>query len=137
MLSHCDSSSWGFARSVPLSRKKPGAYSAQVVEAQDEEDEKEHFLEANGGSQRRVGGEHEEAVALMTTEKQRRSEVDQARQFFRKPQSSEDHKARLDKLNWTLPCMRCGQLVHWKHDNECPADVRVDNWEETEEQIGR
>ena len=30
---------------VPLCRKQSGAYSAQVVEAQDEEDEEEHVLE--------------------------------------------------------------------------------------------
>ena len=34
---------------------------------------------------------------MMTIAKQRRTEVDRARQFFRKPQSSEE--ARLDKLH--------------------------------------
>ena len=46
----------------------------------------------------------------MTISKQRRAEADRARQFFRKPQSSEDRKARLDKLkqnvrdvvNWSI-----------------------------------
>ena len=40
--------------------------------------------------------------------KQRSTEVDQARQFFRKPQSSEERKARLKKLKQKLPRARCG-----------------------------
>ena len=35
---------------VPLHQKQSGAYSAQVVEAQDEEDEGEHVLEENKAS---------------------------------------------------------------------------------------
>ena len=66
-------------------------------------------------------------VALMIIAKQHRAEVDQARHFFRKPQSSEDRKARLYKLKLRLPYMRCGQLGHWKDDNECPAKVKVVN----------
>ena len=42
----------------------------------------------------------------MTIAKQRRAEVDGARQFFRKPQSSEDRKARLDKLKQKFPFAR-------------------------------
>ena len=69
---------------------------------------------------------------MMTIAKQRRTEVDRARQFFRKHQSSEDSKARLDKLKQKLPCARRGQLGHWKDDNDCPAKVKAVNWEETE-----
>ena len=47
----------------------------------------------------------------MTIAKQRRAEVDRARQVFRKLQR--------------LPCAKCGQLDHWKDDNECPAKVKV------------
>ena len=36
--------------SVSLHRKQSGAYSAQVVEGQDEENEEEHALEANEAS---------------------------------------------------------------------------------------
>ena len=68
----------------------------------------------------------------MTIAKQRRAEVDRARQFFRKPQSLQDRKARLDKLKQRLPC---GQLGHWKDDNECRDKVKVVNWEEIEEQV--
>ena len=68
----------------------------------------------------------------MTIAKQRRTEVDKARQFFRKPQSSEERK--IDKLKQRLPSARCGQLGHWKDDNECPAKVKVVNWEGIEEQ---
>ena len=119
---------------VPLHLQQSGAYSAQVVEAQDEEDEEKHVLEANEASDNEVEAECQEAVALMTIAKQRKSEVDRARQFFRKPQPSEDGKARLDKLKQKLPCARCGRLGHWKDDNECPAKVKVVHWEETEKQ---
>ena len=75
------------------------------------------------------------AAAMMTIAKQRRAEVDRARQFFGKPQSSEDRKAQFDKLKQKLPCARCGQLGHWKDDNDCPVKVKVVNWEETEELV--
>ena len=107
----------------------------KVVDAQDEEDEEEHVLEANAASDDELEAEYQEAVALMTIAKQRRAEVDRARQFFRKPQSSEDRKAKLDNLKQKLPCARCGQLGHWKDDNDYPAKVKVVNWEETEEQV--
>ena len=72
----------------PLHRTQSGAYSAQVVvEARDEEDEEEHVPEANEASDEELGPEYQEAVAMVTIAKQRRSEVDRARQFFRKPQS--------------------------------------------------
>ena len=58
------------------------------------------------------------AIPRAGATKQRRSEVDRARQFFRKPQPSEDRKARLDKLKQKLPGARCGQLSHRKDDNE-------------------
>ena len=60
--------------------------------------------------------------------------MNRARQLSRKHQSSEDSKARLDKLKQKLPCARCGQLGHWKDDNECPAKARIVHWEETEGQ---
>ena len=81
-----------------------------MVEAQDEEDEEEHVLEANEASDDESEAEYQEAVAMMTVAKQPRTEVDRARQFFRKPQLSEDRKARLDKRKQKLPCARCGQL---------------------------
>ena len=56
------------------------------------------------------------------------------RQFFRKSQSSEDRKARLDKLKQKLPCARCGQPGYWKNDNECLAKEMVVHWKETEGQ---
>ena len=61
----------------------------------------------------------------MTTAKQRRTEVDRARQFFRTPQSSEDSKTQLDKLEQKFPCARCGQ-----DDNDCPAKLKVVDWRE-------
>ena len=120
--------------SVPLNRKQPGTCS-QVEEAPEEEDEEGCFLEANEEPDDELEAEYQEAVALMTIAKQRRAEVDQARQFFRKLQSSEDRTARLDKLKRRLPCVRCGRLGQWKDDNECPAKVKVVNWEQTEEQV--
>ena len=67
---------------VPLHRKQSGTYSAQVVEAQDEEDEEEHVLEVNEGSDDELKGEYQEAVAMMTIEKQRRAEVDKRDSSF-------------------------------------------------------
>ena len=58
---------------VPLHRKQSGAYSAQMVEAQDEEDEEEHILEANEASDDELGAEYQEAVALMTVAKRAQS----------------------------------------------------------------
>ena len=79
---------------------------------------------------------YHEAVAMMTIAKKRRAEVDQARQLFRKPQSSENRKAKLDKLKQKLPCVcDVGKLGHSKDDNDCPAKVKVVNWEENEEQV--
>ena len=118
----------------PCLEKQSGVYSAQVVEAQDEEDEEKHVLEVNEASDDELEAQYQEAVALMTIGIQRRAEVDLARQFFQKPQSSEDRKARLDKLKQTFPCAKCGQVGHWKDDNECPAKVKVVRWVETEEQ---
>ena len=46
-----DSSGWRLASEcVPLHREQSGAYSAQVIKAQDEGDEEEHLLEANEAS---------------------------------------------------------------------------------------
>ena len=95
----------------------------------------EHVLEENDASHDELEAEYQEAMAMMTIEKQRRTEVDRARQFFRKPQSSEDRKARLDKLKQKLPCANLGQLGFWKDDNDCPAKVKVVYWEETEEHV--
>ena len=36
----------------------------------------------------------------------------------------------------TVPCAKTsGQLGHWNGDNDCPAKVKVVNWEETEEHV--
>ena len=94
-----------------------------TLEAQDEEDEGEQVLEENEASEDELEAEYQEAVA-----KQRRAEVNRSRQFSRKPQSSEDSKARLDKLKQKLSCARCGQLGHWKDDKDCPAKGKVLNW---------
>ena len=108
-----------------MRRKQSGASSAQAVEAQDEEAEGEHVLEENKASDDELEAESQEAVAVMTIAKQRKAEVDRARQIFRKPQSSEERKARLDKLKQKFPCERCGQLGHWKDDGYCPAKVKA------------
>ena len=67
-----------------MHRKQSGVYPAQVVEAQEEESEKVHVLETNEASDDELEAEHRETISLMTSAKQRRAEVDQARQFFRK-----------------------------------------------------
>ena len=113
---------------VPLRRKQSGAYPAQVGEAWDEGNEEVHVLEAKEASHDEWEAEYQEAVAMMAIAKQRRAEVDQARQFFRKPQSSEDREAQLDKLKQKRPSTQCGQLGHWKDDNDCPAKVKAVDW---------
>ena len=70
--------------SVPSHRKQSGAYSAQVVEAPDEEDEGEHVLEENEASDDELEAEYQEAVTLMTTAKQHRAEVDPNETAFAK-----------------------------------------------------
>ena len=52
-----------------------------MVEAQEEQNEEEHVLDNE------LEAKYQEAAAMMTVAKQWRTEVDQARQFFRKPQS--------------------------------------------------
>ena len=84
---------------IPQARALRGVpertYSAQVVEAWDEEDEGERLLEENEASEDEFLAEYQEAVSMMAIAKQRRTEVDRARQFiFRKPQSSEERKAQ-------------------------------------------
>ena len=101
-----------------------------MVEAQDEEDEGDHVLKENEASNDELEAEYQEAVAMMTIAKQRRAEVDRARLFFRTPQSGEDRKAQLDKLEQKFSCARRGQLGHRKDDNDCLAKVKVVNWRE-------
>ena len=108
---------------IPWRRKQSGAYSAQVVG--DEGNEEVHVLEASDDE---LEAKHQEAVAMMTVARQRRAPVNRARQFFRGPQSLEGRKAHLDKLKQKLPCAPCGHLGHWKDDNDCPAKVKVVNW---------
>ena len=110
---------------APLRREQSGAYPAQVVEAPDEEDEEVHVLVATEASDDEWEAEYQEAVAMMTVAGQRRAEVNRARRFFREPRSFEGRKTQLDKLKQKLPCARCGQLGHWKDDNDCPAKVKA------------
>ena len=114
---------------VPLHPKQSGACSAQVVDAQDDEDEEEHVLGTNEASDDELEAEYQEAVAMMTVAKQHRTEVERARQFFRKPQSCEDRKAQLDKLEQKCPRARCGQLAHRKDDKEPKSRKTVCNHE--------
>ena len=107
-----------------------------MVEAWGEEDEEEHVLEANGASDDELEAEYQEAVALTTIAKQRRAEVDRARQFFRKPQSSEDRKAKLDNGSSRNFYVRAvGNWAIGKTIMSITANVKVVNWEETEEQV--
>ena len=69
-----------------------------MVETQDEQNEGEEVLEENEAFYDELEVEYQEAVAMMTLAKQRRGEVNRARQFSRKHQSSEDTTNRLDKL---------------------------------------
>ena len=64
--------------------------------------EGKHFFEENEASDDEA--EYQETVVMMSIAKQRRAGVDRARQFFRKPQSSEDRNAQLDKFEQKFPC---------------------------------
>ena len=112
----------------PFVGSSPRVDYDQVVEAQDEEDEGEHVLEENEASFDALEIEYQEAVAMITLAKQRRAEVNRARQFSRKPQSSGESKVQLDNLDQEFPFAQEGQLGHWKYDNDCPAKVKVVNW---------
>ena len=104
-----DSWSWCFARGSSLASKTVRSVLCPRMKRY----EGEHVLEANDASDDELEAEYQEAVALMTIAKQRRAEVDRARQFLSEnPQSSEDRKAELDKLKQKLPCGRCRQLGH-------------------------
>ena len=119
---HGGSSNKRFARGCSLASKTVGTYSAQLVEVPGEGDEEVHVLEASDDE---MEAEYQEAVSVMTVARQRRAEVNRARQFFRESQSFEGRKAQLDKLKQTLPRARCGQLGHRKDDNDCPAKVKA------------
>ena len=92
------------------------------------DNEEVHVFEAKEASDDEWEAEYPEAVAMMTVARQRRAEVNRARQFFREPQSLEGRKAQFDKLKQKLPCARCGQLGHRKDDNDCPATVKTVDW---------
>ena len=92
--------------SVALYRKQSGVYPAQVVEAQDEEDEEEHVLETNEASDDELEAEHRETIALMTIAKQRRAEVDQARQFFRKKEFKRNQEYQISEGEKLIPKIR-------------------------------
>ena len=81
-----------------------------MVEAQDEEDEEEHVLKENEASDDELEAEYQETAAMQTIATQRRTEVDRARQFFRKPQSREDRKASIDKFKQRFPLR---SVVNW------------------------
>ena len=112
----------------PLVGMQSGVDYDQVVEAQDEEDEGEHVLEENEASFDDLEIEYQEAVATITLAKQRRAEVNRARQFSRKPQSAGESKVQLDKVDQEFPFTQEGHLGHWKYDNDCPAKVKIVNW---------
>ena len=85
-----------------------------MVEAPDEGNEEVHVLEAKETSDDELEAEYQEAVAMMTVARQRRAEVNRARQFLWEAQSFEGRKAQLDKLKQKLPRAQCGPLGHWK-----------------------
>ena len=96
-------------RRVPLRRKQSGAYSAEVVEFPDEGDEEVRVLEASDDE---LEAEYQEVVAVTTVARQRRAEVNRARQIFRESQSlkvarpsstsSSRNSHVLDVGNWAI-----------------------------------
>ena len=74
-----------------------------MVLAQDEEDEEERVLETNEASDDELEAEHRETMALITIAKQRRAEVDQARQFFRKKRNSKESRVSNQRGRNTHP----------------------------------
>ena len=59
--------------------------------------------------------------AYMTQAKNYRAEMEQVREFYRKPPAkgagkggkSEDSNRRIVQLKQRLPCARCGRTGHW------------------------
>ena len=94
---------------VPLRQRRPGAFSAKRVEETNVNELSDDELEA----------EYQEAVALTTILKQRRTG---------KPQSSGDHKAEPDKLEQKLSCAQGRRLGHGKDGHHCLTKVKRVNW---------
>ena len=92
-----------------MRQRRPGAFSAQGVEA----------LEVNEVSDDELEAEYQEAVDLTTILKQRR---------VRKPQSSGDHMAEPDKLEQKLSCAQGRRLGHGKEGHHCLTKVKRVNW---------
>eukprot|EP00971_Amphidinium_carterae_P271668 5390623-Amphidinium_carterae.1 len=64
---------------------------------------------------------------MMTQAKRNRSELEQARQFYRKSDDKskpsgqgETKQEKMKRLKSRLSCARCGALGHLKDDMECP-----------------
>ena len=64
----------------------------------------------------------EENEAYITQAKKSRSEMEKARDFYKKP-SRGSNPDRIKELKSRLPCVKCGKLGHWKDDPECPKFV--------------
>ena len=112
-----------FLKLTLLHRKQSGAFSSQVVEAQDDEDDGEHVFKAKDALDDELEADYQEAVAMMTVAKQRSVELDRARQFFQEPQSLEGCKAQLDMVR-NFHVLDVG---NWAID-DCPAKGKVVNW---------
>ena len=66
--------------------------------------------------------EHE-AFAMHFKARQKIAEVRKLRQYFRKPESTEERKKILAEKMRTQPCHRCGEFGHWSR--ECPQQIQA------------
>ena len=56
---------------------------------------------------------------MLTQAKKFRSDIEKAREFYRKPGGAQPSE-RVKLLKMRLPCARCGKTGHWKDDPEGP-----------------
>ena len=59
-----------------------------------------------------------EAFAMQFKARQKIAEVKKLRQYFRKPETSEERRRAIQEKMKTAPCHKCGELGHWSR--ECP-----------------
>eukprot|EP00971_Amphidinium_carterae_P172949 3428437-Amphidinium_carterae.1 len=128
----------GKPRFQQTQRKPYGAHEVGTPSADDCDgeaeatgmDNPESLMEEEGSESCEVPEELEAAweanSVMMTQAKRNRSELEQARQFYRKQEDKskqgqgESKQDRMKRLKARLPCARCGALGHWKDDPECP-----------------
>ena len=122
------------ARRPPPPRRFQKANKAHVTELDDVEEEQalqdedenlhEHDEEPQDGNDlpEELCEGLTESEAYITQAKKHRSEMEKARDFYKKPSShnKEEQAKKIANLKNRIPCMRRGQTGHWKDAKACP-----------------